>query len=329
MDTFPKSPCCSVSRSSVSDEGIKKEHIPLDNSFNRNNTETENMILLPGGDFLMGSISSESILKDGEGPVRNVTLDSFFIDQYAVSNYQFQTFVNATNYKTEAEIYGWSFVFYKLLPQDSEKYILQGAIETNWWCAVEGAYWNQPEGPNSSINERMNHPVVHISWNDAKSYSIWAGKRLPTEAEWEYAARGGLIQNEFPWGNELEPDGEHNCNVWQGKFPSENTEADGYLATAPVDSFPPNQFSLYNMVGNVWEWCEDWFSTNNRLKDNIINPMGLANGTVKSMRGGSYLCHKSYCNRYRVAARTNSTPDSSAGNLGFRCVKELSLIINK
>nr|WP_082036403.1 formylglycine-generating enzyme family protein [Bacillus sp. B-jedd] len=279
------------------------------------------MIYIPGGEFLMGSEDPDGIPGDGEGPVRKVKVDSFFIDQYAVSNLKFKEFVEATNYKTEAEIYGWSFVFNKLLTEKSAKAVKQVVAQTPWWAVVEGACWFRPEGIDTDIEDRLNHPVIHVSWNDAKAYCEWAGKRLPTEGEWEYAARGGLIQNRYPWGNELVPNGEHKCNIWQGKFPVENMEEDGYIGTAPVDSYQPNGFGLYNMSGNVWEWCENWFSPDFHRFEKKNNPKGPATGMAKSMRGGSYLCHESYCNRYRVGARTCNTPDSSTGNLGFRCVK--------
>ncbi|MGH2647807.1 MAG: formylglycine-generating enzyme family protein, partial [Ginsengibacter sp.] len=187
------------------------------------------------------------------------------------------------------------------------------------WCAIQGAKWNTPEGQNSNINERMDHPVVHISWNDSIAYCQCVNKRLPTEAEWEYAARGGLVQKKFPWGNELMQNNEHHCNIWQGTFPDYNNLDDGYLGTAPAKSFKPNNFCLYNMAGNVWEWCNDWFSDCFHETDTRINPKGPLQGDAKVMRGGSFLCHHSYCNRYRVAARSSNTIDSSTSNIGFRC----------
>jgi formylglycine-generating enzyme required for sulfatase activity len=169
------------------------------------------------------------------------------------------------------------------------------------------------------LDGRLDHPVVHVSWNDIQAYCIWAGKRLPTEAEWEYAARGGLEGKLFPWGDELEPGGEHRMNVWQGAFPAENTGADGFHGTCPVDRFPPNGFGLHNMTGNVWEWCSDWFHPSFHTRDTRTNPQGPLRGASRSTRGGSYLCHHSYCERYRVAARNSLTPDSTTGNTGFRC----------
>lgn len=282
----------------------------------------EQLVTIPAGTFLMGTDDPVAFKADGEGPIREVTIDAFQIDRTAVTNEQFQQFIHETGYVTEAEAYGWSFVFH-LLAADKFKKTAERAVQTPWWLAVPGAYWKKPEGPGSSIKKRMDHPVVHISWHDAAAYAKWAGKRLPTEAEWEYAARGGLVQKRYAWGDELTPDGKHMCNIWQGTFPNENTAEDGFIGTAPVDRFAPNGYGLYNVAGNVWEWCADWFH-NNHDDTMCINPVGPASGTGKVMRGGSYLCHDSYCNRYRVAARTANTPDSSTGNMGFRCAADIS-----
>ena len=186
-----------------------------------------------------------------------------------------------------------------------------------WWLAVQGACWRKPEGPGSSLKGRRHHPVVQVSWNDAVAFCDWAGKRLPTEAEWEYAARGGLVGKRFPWGDELMQGGQHRCNIWQGRFPDTNTEDDGYFGTAPATSYRANGFGLYNMVGNVWEWCADWFSRDWHLTHTRVDPAGPASGAARVLRGGSYLCHDSYCNRYRVAARYSNTPDTATGNAGL------------
>lgn len=279
----------------------------------------EGMVLLEGGAFLMGS-DNATFPGDGEGPVRTVTLNPFWIDPYAVSNKQFAEFVESTGYRTEAEEFGWSYVFYQFLPRDHPP--TQGVASAPWWRQVFGADWQHPEGPHSGLESRQNHPVVHVSWNDAVAYANWAGKRLPTEAEWEYAARGGLEGQTFPWGNRLVPKKKHKCNIWQGTFPTNNTVKDGFKSTAPVDSFEPNGYGLYNSVGNTWEWCSDWFSADYHASGPRDNPAGPPAGVAKVTKGGSYLCHASYCNRYRVAARTQNTPDSSTGHMGFRLVKD-------
>jgi len=279
------------------------------------------MTAVPGGAYWLGNDSVEAFPDDGEGPVRQVTVSDFFIDSRAVTNQQFAAFARATGYITEAERIGWSYVFHLLLVPEARASVIDGIVaEAPWWLAVRGASWRQPHGPGSA--PLPNHPVVHVSWNDAAAYATWAGKRLPTEAEWEVAARGGLERTVYPWGDELTPRGQHRCNIWQGVFPRTNTLEDGYLGTAPASAYRPNGYGLYNMSGNVWEWCADWWSNTWHAEESLatrINPTGPPSGTSRVIRGGSYLCHASYCNRYRVAARTHNTPDSSTGHMGFRC----------
>jgi formylglycine-generating enzyme len=279
------------------------------------------MVALEAGEFLMGSTDRFAYPDDGEGPVRRVRLDSFEVEPCAVTNAEFTRFVDETGHVTDAERYGWSFVFAGLLPDDFPP--TRGVAAAPWWRQVDGADWRRPEGPHSDLEGRLDHPVVHVSWNDAVAYCDWAGARLPTEAEWEYAARGGLEAKVFPWGDDLEPGGEHRMNVWQGEFPRHNTRADGFLGTCPVDTFPPNGYGLYNVTGNVWEWCADWFSPDFHTRDKRTNPHGPIRGKRRATRGGSYLCHHSYCRRYRVAARNSVEPDSTTGNTGFRCVRDL------
>ncbi len=265
----------------------------------------------------MGSQDQWAYPEDGESPVKAVEVSPFSIGIHAVSNAEYSRFVALTGYATDAERFGWSFVFGGLLPDDFPP--TEGVVDAPWWRKVEGADWRHPEGPRSSIAERDDHPVVHVSWNDAHAYCTWVGARLPHEAEWEFAARGGQDGNAFPWGDELEPGGEHLMNIWQGDFPAGNTAADGFAGTAPVTSFPPNAYGLHNVTGNVWEWTADWFHPTFRQRDRSQNPQGPNHGTSKVQKGGSYLCHHSYCRRYRVAARQGLTPDSSTGNVGFRC----------
>ena len=284
----------------------------------------DNMIKLDGGRFLMGTEDDEGFPADGEGPIREVTIDPFYIDRYPVTNTQFAEFIKATGYRTEAEQFGWSFVFQGHIPKDRFTEIVDTTVPSlNWWCKVNGADWQHPEGPHASIANRLTTPVVHISHSDALAYCRWANKRLPTEAEWEYAARGGLEQQTYPWGNELTPNGVFLCNTWQGEFPNIDTAEDGYSAPSPVDAFPANGYGLYSVSGNAWEWCADWFHPSWHLTATRTNPIGPPNGTQRLMKGGSYLCHKSYCNRYRVAARTSNTPDSATTNITFRCVSDV------
>ncbi len=259
------------------------------------------LVPIPGGAYLLGADDDRVRPEDHEAPVREVALAPFWMDAFAVSNARFARFVEATGYVTTAEQFGWSFVFVEFLPKGFPP--TRAVVQAPWWRQVMGADWRHPEGPQSDLAGRDDHPVVHVSLDDAIAYCAWAGLRLPTEAEWEASARGGLVQQRYPWGMELEPDGEHRCNIWQGEFPTLNTEADGYAGTCPVDAFPYNGYGLHNTSGNVWEWTTSWYAPGEQI----------------AIRGGSYLCHVSYCDRYRVSARTGTTPDSSTGHQGFRC----------
>ena len=285
---------------------------------------TEGMVRLPGGPFLMGTEDDEGFPDDGEGPVREVVVAPFWIDECAVSNRRFEAFVKATGYRTEAEDFGWSFVFHNQLPPERRTELVRDTVSgLEWWCRVDGATWRRPEGPGSSLKKRWDHPALHVSWADAAAYAAWAGKRLPTEAEWEYAARGGLEQKMFPWGDDLTPFGKHRCNIWQGRFPFKDEGEDGFTGPAPVRSYKPNGHGLYCIVGNAWEWCHDWWSSDWHLDAAREDPTGPEEGDRKVIRGGSFLCHASYCNRYRVAARTSNTPDSATVNITFRCVRDV------
>lgn len=277
-------------------------------------------VLVPGGDFWMGDSFGEGYAGDGEGPARVVTVPSFWIDETTVTNDRFAAFVKATGHVTTAEAEGFSAVFH-LAYEGEARHVRGRPVQTPWWLMVDGADWRHPEGPGSDVTRRGNHPVVHVSHADALAYAAWAGKRLPTEAEWEKAARGGLDRARFVWGDDLMPRGRWMANLFQGDFPTRNTLEDGWLTTAPVKSFTRNGLGLWQMAGNVWEWCADWFSPETP-QHRTDDPTGPAEGETRVMRGGSYLCHDSYCHRYRVAARTSSPPDSSAANLGFRCAND-------
>lgn len=269
------------------------------------------MVLVPGGSFTMGEPSALAYPGDGDEPV-DVDVESFHLDACAVSNDDFAAFVDATGYETDAEEIGWSFVFGGLLPDDFEE--TRGVVGAEWWRQVHGASWNRPEGPQSELGDRGDHPVVHVSLQDAQAYASWRDVRLPTEAEWERAARAGTSTT-WPWGDEREPGGLHRMNVWQGSFPDRNTEDDGWYSTCPVDAFEPNGWGLHNMVGNVWELTADRFDA----RAPGAQPGGPARFVAK---GGSYLCHESYCRRYRPSGRIGTTPDSSTGNVGFRCAAD-------
>ena len=285
-----------------------------------------NLIELSGGSFLMGN-EQDAYPADGEGPVREVFLSSFAISSTAVTNEEFKAFVADTNYVTTAEQSEdgsppWSFVFAGLLPDDFPP--TRGVLGAEWWRQVEGADWLHPEGPGSELEpecSRWNHPVVHISWFDAKAFAEWAGCRLPTEAEWEFAARGDLNQKRFPWGDESKPGGDFMCNIFTGSFPDKNDAEDGWVGTCPVNAFPANNFGLHNCSGNVLEWCDDWFSARHESDKPVRDPKGPLMGLDKVVKGGSYLCHDSYCNRYRLGARMGLLPDSSLGHQGFRIAR--------
>lgn len=281
---------------------------------------TNQMVHIPGGKFVMGT-DEPVFTADGEQPARWVEIDDFYMDVYEVSNAEFQLFVLANDYVTEAEKFGDSFVLEGELSEDVKSTIQNAVAAAPWWLPVKGADWKHPEGPDSNISDRMDHPVVHVSWNDAVAYCKWMKKRLPTEAEWERACRSGKQDRLFPWGNKFIPNEKHRVNTWQGNFPVTDTGEDGCKGRCPVTAFPPNIYGLHNIVGNVWEWTADWWRVNHSPSLQK-NPKGPSSGADKVKKGGSYMCTKEYCYRYRCAARSQNTPDSSAGNLGFRCAAD-------
>ncbi len=286
------------------------------------------MVWIPGGTFWMGSV----FMRDAR-PLRQIALDGFWMDETEVTNEQFDQFVSETGYVTIAERKPAGNVPGSLVFSPDKN--VPGTAYHDWWSYEPEACWRHPEGPTSNLVGREKHPVVHIAWPDVVAYAQWAGKRLPTEAEFEYAARGGLHQATYSWGDELKPQGIWRTNIWQGAFPHLNILEDGFYGTAPVGSFAPNGYGLYDMTGNVWEWCSDWYHAHYyHDKDSAqtcVNPQGPDSSydpyephtSKKVQRGGSFLCHSSYCNRYLVGARGKGEPASSAAHIGFRCVKSL------
>ena len=306
----------------------------------------EGMVWVPGGEFCMG-ISKEQLKKFPNAfhfrdcqPVHKVYVDGFWMDKTEVTNEQFARFVKATNYVTGAERKpdprDFPGVPDKDIPKEPFSIVFQMPKEArrddplSWWKLVKGACWKNPEGPGSNLKGREKHPVVQVSWDDAMAYCKWAGKRLPTEAEWEFAARGGLDRKLYCWGDELKPGGKWLCNIWQGKFPTHNSAEDGFTGTAPVGSFPPNGYGLVDMAGNAWEWCADFYRPDYYEKSPEKNPQGpktsydpFEPGVVKRIqRGGSFLCADNYCMRYLPGARNKGEPKSAASHTGFRCVKD-------
>ena len=273
--------------------------------------------VIMGGRGLLGT-DNAVLPDDGESPLRRTRIRPFLMSEAAVTNTEFQTFAQDTGYLTEAERYGWYFVFWSNLAEGARATHAVDGVE--WWRRVEGANWRDITGTGSTGETwHADHPAVHISWNDARAYADWVGGRLPTEAEWEHAARGGLGDVRYPWGD-TEPDDENflPCNIWQGAFPARNNCADGYATTAPGRSFKPNGYGLFNMVGNVWEWTADPFRIKSLKKQ--TRQRLLAMRGFKVLKGGSFLCHRSYCHRYRIAARTGNSPDSTTSHQGFRVV---------
>lgn len=329
--TDPTQPCCSPAtalRPTNSSppfplgtpESPAQNPEDLQRSFSRT-TERHTLpqCTIPAGAFDMGDSTGEGLPSDGELPIHEVSLHSFEIDATPVTNAQFARFIAETGYQTGAERLGSSAVFHLLVASPTVD-IVGPIAGTPWWVAVRGADWRHPHGRHSTIEGLEDHPVVHVSWQDAEAYCGWAHRRLPTEAEWEYASRGGLSRARFPWGDAPidGSDGSWRANVWQGTFPSHNTASDGWLGTAPVHTYAPNNYGLWQTVGNVWEWCADGFDPLAYSRHEAFDPRGPVASEKRVMRGGSYLCHPSYCNRYRNSARSSNTPDSTMGNAGFR-----------
>lgn len=320
-----------------------------DSTKNKDLETNQGMVLIPEADFMMGA--HDELARPDELPRHRVLLDAFWMDETEVTNGEFKKFVDEKKYVTTAEQKPKWEELKKQLPEGTPKpddsLLVPGSLVFNpprgevslnnfyeWWLWVQGANWKNPVGPGSDIKGLDAHPVIHISWYDANEYCKWAGKRLPTEAEWEWAARGGLENKPYSWGGERVDKGSAKANTWDGKFPSKNTGNDGFVVTAPVKSFPPNGYGLYDIAGNVWEWTSDWYrhdyyETSNK-PEGIRNPKGPEDSydpvepyaEKKVQRGGSYLCNESYCSGYRAAFRQKTSPDTGLSHGGFRCVKD-------
>ncbi len=314
----------------------------------QNNERPSGMVWIPGGEFTMGT-DSELGWPD-EKPAHLVRVGAFWMDETEVTNAQFRAFVEATGYVTTAEKPPDADEILRQLPPNTpappkEKLVAGSLVFTptegpvflgdfsQWWKWTPAADWRHPEGPGSNLDGKDDHPVVHVSWDDAVAYARWAGKRLPTEAEWEFAARGGLKGKPYVWGDEKPSDEAIFANLWQGEFPHKNTARDGYERTAPVKTYRPNGYGLYDMAGNVWEWCSDWYQRDlyrRRVgKGVVVNPTGPQRSVdparpfmpQRVQRGGSFLCSDSYCSRYRPSARHGCSPDTGMSHVGFRCVR--------
>ncbi len=320
--------------------GCQQRTSPLQKTVSPTLPSHKNMVFIPSGTFEMGADNNQA--SADEYPKHRVTLDGFWIDITEVTNAQFQQFVNATHYVTTAEkAIDWEQLKKQLpagTPKPSDDALQPAALvfttvqnDTEyWWKMEKGANWKHPSGPKSTLVGKENHPVIQVSWDDAQAYCRWAKKRLPTEAEWEFAARGALKNKVYTWGNEALDKGKPKTNSWQGDFPYQNTSQDGFLKTAPVQSFPANGYGLYDMAGNVWEWCQDWYDAQyyTAVAQGVKNPKGLTKSydpedqyaPKRTIRGGSFLCNEDYCSGYRNARRMKETPDTSTEHIGFRCV---------